>query len=443
MVSWPMFDIRRVLRLAARARQPALSADDKQQIEKLVAWQQSIIVAVTDDPEPFQPPVQMLADYLGGGTSDGIARQYANQMLSQYRAYLQAAGFLAPQAGFQSVDQWLAAINYTIQRSPRFNGQNFPMSSLFVFVMFTPSGAALFRMREFNALLRSVLQTWCAYLDTKDSREVLIEPDGWLSEPAQQQLCLEQSVNYLERDKPYWGFESFNGYFHREYQLDRYRPLSGPDDDRVIVSANDGTVYRVARNVKLCDTFWTKGQEYSLVEMLDGSPYTESFVGGDVLQSFLSGSDYHRWHAPISGTVREVRVIPGLMFSELLSEGFDVSAGTESQGYEVMVNTRGLVIIENQSIGKVAVLPVGITEISSITMTVRMGQNVEKGQELGYFSYGGSTLALVFQRGMIREFTAKVSDQDTSSPRPACKTVEDCRACDGCLRVRDKVAEAS
>lgn len=45
-----------------------------------------------------------------------------------------------------------------------------------------------------------------------------------------------------------------------------------------------------------------------------------------------------------------------------------------------------------------------------MTITVEEGQEVKKGEQLGYFSYGGSSLALVFQRGAIRRFTKKVGD---------------------------------
>ncbi|MDJ0841312.1 MAG: phophatidylserine decarboxylase associated domain-containing protein [Acidobacteriota bacterium] len=435
-----MIEILSLLRVASQSRQDHLTDRDKAQIQQLITWQQHLIEIVTKHPEPFQPSVQLLAEFLDCGSSDSIARQYANQMLVQYCGYLKKLGYLKKGQGFQTVDEWLGAINYVIQRAPRYKGQQFPMSSLFVFVMFTPSGAALFRLKQFNSLLTCVLQTWCTYLDSRDSLNVLSERNGWLSSDAQQKLCLKQSVNYLHRDEPHWGFQSFNAFFHREYQLKKYRPLSDPHDDKVIVSANDGTVYRIAKGVKLCDTFWTKGQKYSLREMLNGSPYTESFIGGDVLQSFLAGSDYHRWHAPISGKVLEARVIPGLMFSELLSEGFDISAGTKSQGYEAMVNTRGLIVIDSPTLGKMAVIPIGITEISSVTIDVSPGDEIKKGEEIGYFSYGGSSMALIFQKGQIKKFTAK-KVQDPS--QPSCKTVKNCKAGDGCLRVRAKVAIAN
>jgi len=121
----------------------------------------------------------------------------------------------------------------------------------------------------------------------------------------------------------------------------------------------------------------------------------------------LSGADYHRWHSPIAGIVRRAEIVEGLTFSDAESAGFDDTAATYSQGYETAVNTRGLVFVESpdRTIGMVCVMPIGITEISSVTITVKEGDEVGKGDELGYFSYGGSSLALVFQPGAIDQFT--------------------------------------
>ena len=53
----------------------------------------------------------------------------------------------------------------------------------------------------------------------------------------------------------------------------------------------------------------------------------------------------------------------------------------------------------------VCVVPIGITEISSVTIQVKPGDEVKKGDELGYFSYGGSSMCLVFQPGAIDRYT--------------------------------------
>src|SRR5262249_40989482 len=149
--------------------------------------------------------------------------------------------------------------------------------------------------------------------------------------------------------KPFWGFTSWNDFFHREI-LPGKRPVDSPDDPSVIVSPNDGHVYNFAANVNKRDTFWMKGQPYSLSDMLKGQ-YLDRFInkdgiGADVIQSFLSGNDYHRFASPITGTVADAQIVPGLMFSNAESAGFDPGAGVLSQGYEVAVNTRGLVFIE-------------------------------------------------------------------------------------------------
>ena len=69
----------------------------------------------------------------------------------------------------------------------------------------------------------------------------------------------------------------------------------------------------------------------------------------------------------------------------------------------------------------VCVIPIGITEISSVSIQVKAGQRVKKGDELGYFSYGGSSMALVFQPGAIRKFTVTLPEGESEKSRPTLK----------------------
>ncbi|WP_277816912.1 phosphatidylserine decarboxylase [Streptomyces caatingaensis] len=157
-----------------------------------------------------------------------------------------------------------------------------------------------------------------------------------------------------------------------------------------------------------------KAQPYSLRMMLGQYPKISRFVGGDVLQSYLSGADYHRWHAPVDGVVEYVERVPGLMFSELYDpQAVDRSAGTLSQGYQANVNTRGIVVIRSTApdIGRVCVVPVGITEVSSVGIGVEVGRTVTRGDEIGRFSYGGSSMCLVFEPGKV-DFTVPPGDKD-------------------------------
>ncbi|HYP50303.1 MAG TPA: phosphatidylserine decarboxylase family protein [Pyrinomonadaceae bacterium] len=331
---------------------------------------------------------------------NGIVRMYVEEMIEQQPKEHRTV---------TSVEDMLEMLNEIVTTAPLYNPNpnklnNFPVSSLFTYMMMTPAGEAAFRNEAFNAAIAAVLGEWCDFLDSKKSLYVLNEGvDGWLSQSAYWYNKLYE-FEYDKR-KPHWGFKSFNDYFHRQIKPEN-RPIAEPDNPKVVVSANDGKVYNIASNVQPTDKFWLKAQPYSLVNMLADN-YVERFVGGTVFQSFLSGADYHRWRAPVAGTIRKAQIVDGLMFSDAESAGFDDTAGTYSQGYEAAVNTRGLVFIESEdeNLGMVCISPIGITEISSVTISVKQGQKVKKGDELGYFSYGGSSMCLVFQPGAIDYFT--------------------------------------
>lgn len=330
-----------------------------------------------------------------------IVRMYVSQMIDQVPA---------EQKVVHDIPQLLMALQHISTTAPRYNQDPdksvaFPMSALFAYMMMTPAGEAVFRNDDWNTGIKGVLQQWCTYLDSPESAHVLHEgPHGWLSTFAYQDMKLWEFEH--DRAKPHWGWTSYNGYFHREIRPEA-RPVAAPKDPRVIVSPNDGNLVTIARDIKPQSKFWLKGEPFSLVDMLNRSEHWERFIGGYVFQSFLSGANYHRWRAPIDGTVRSAKVVDGLMFSDCESAGPDPNAGILSEGYDATVNTRGLVFIESEvpSIGMVCVIPIGITEISSVQIRVKEGDRLEKGDELGYFSYGGSSMAIVFQRSAIDHFT--------------------------------------
>lgn len=355
--------------------------------------------AVADDETEaltLSPAMRAMSNLL---IRDGIVRMYVTQMIEQAKA--RAPISPGKPNTIKDIDQLLAALSRIVTLAPRFEADPeyrnfFPMSTLFVYMMATPAGYAAFRHPAFNAAITGLLKEWCAYLDSPASKSVLNDgPNGWLSPPARKLMNLD------EFDEPPGGWPSYNAFFHREIKA-AARPLNR--DPGVVVSANDGTMYNIARGVEPFDEFWMKGQPYSLMNLLAGQEVGR-FAGGDVFQSFLSGSDYHRFRAPIDGRVTRAEVVQGLTFSQADVVGWDPDAGVLSMGYDANVNTRGLVFIDSGSpLGTVCVIPIGITEISSVTWFVKPGDVVKKGDPLGWFSFGGSTLALVFEPGTIERF---------------------------------------
>src|SRR6185369_12359302 len=164
-------------------------------------------------------------------------------------------------------------------------------------------------------------------------------------------------------------------------------------------------------NVQLTDRFWMKAQPYSLRDIFtsERQALAEQFVGGDVYQAFLSAYNYHRWHAPVSSTIVTTYLLDGTYYSDLEAEGLDPGGPNDSQGYISQVATRAVIVIDcdDKNMGNVACVFVGMAEISSCVLEVREGQHVTKGDEIGYFQYGGSTHCLIFEPGVIRSWVPK------------------------------------
>lgn len=347
---------------------------------------------------------------------DPVVRMYVTQMIEQVPPGLPQL----PGQPLKDVNDLLQRLNAVLTVAPPYvapgHGEETvcvgcPISAILLYTMGTPAGFAAYRHPRINAMLKEFLAVWTGFLDSEDSRYVLNDgPHGWQSPAALAQLHMQDYQH--DPDAPYWGFSSWNDFFTREVEPDARR-IAAPDDPRVVVAACDSTVYRHARHIRSTRReFWVKGEPYSLADMLDDQ-YVDEFIGGDVWQAYLSPFDYHRWHSPVTGTVRKAYVKEGLYFSQADCMGEDPS-GVLSEAYIVQVQTRALIFIEADDpvIGLMCVMPVGMVEISScvIDSAIQPGARVTKGQELGCFQYGGSTHCLVFRQGAIREFTAGVGD---------------------------------
>ena len=69
-------------------------------------------------------------------------------------------------------------------------------------------------------------------------------------------------------------------------------------------------------------------------------------MGGSVYQAFPSAYDYHRWHAPVSGTIAKTYLIDGTYYSDAESEGVDPGGLNDSQGYATAVAARAVIVID-------------------------------------------------------------------------------------------------
>ncbi len=315
-----------------------------------------------------------------------------------------------PVSRIYNYTQMLTLMNHIITKAPRFDGPHCPINALFLYPMATPAGTMAFLNDKVNKCFQEILCTWAKFLDDSKSRYVLdrTKPNGWLSKAALEKMPNFESTFVINtNDERYWGFKSWNDFFSRKLQPG-VRPLPTDADVRTVVAACESTPYRIRKGaeVNFRDAFWIKNQPYSLQHMLNNDPYTESFVGGTIYQYFLSTYNYHRWHAPVDGTIERIDVPDGSYYAEALSIGFDPTADTESQSYLTNVDKRAIFFIKADSddVGVVALVMVGMAEIASLKIDVCAGQKVKKGDPLGTFQFGGSSYVMCFQRGVNVKF---------------------------------------
>lgn len=312
----------------------------------------------------------------------------------------------------------------------------FPINALLAWPMATNFGYDVFSNALVNQQLKKILNYWSKFLVSEDSRYVLIENDpsenviAWLSELAQSEMMqVAQGALGLEPNPippyatfsdvfqsdpsdPYYGFKSWDDFFTRLF-CPNIRPVTAPNDDSIITNACESAPLQVAINVSLSDQFWLKGQPYSLENMMNFDELAPQFDGGTVYQAFLSALSYHRWHSPVNGKIVKTEIVNGTYYLENLYQGFynpagpDSSAPNNSQPFLTAVATRALIFIEadNPAIGLMCVIPVGMAEVSSCQITVKTGDIVKKGDELGMFHFGGSTHCLIFRPGVNLDFT--------------------------------------
>lgn len=259
---------------------------------------------------------------------------------------------------------------------------------------------------------------------TRSWGEFLSTPESWSDEYyelAAQDERFGLSEDWYEEPE---NWNSFNDFFARYLKSDDVRPIASPEDDLVVVSPADSTpqgVWDIDENSDIVQKEGAviKSKTFNSVSDLigEGSEYSEAFAGGVLTHTFLDVYDYHRYHFPVSGTVKEVRMIPqdvavgGAVVWDAETEKYLLHA--ETPGWQ-MIETRACIIIETESSGLVALLPIGMSQVSSVNIseTVKVGETVSKGDELGWFLFGGSDYVMIFQKEAGFKLTAPSENKD-------------------------------
>lgn len=204
------------------------------------------------------------------------------------------------------------------------------------------------------------------------------------------------------------GWLTFNQFFARHVN-GGLRPIAEPDNNLVISSPADCRlehVYDIDADSNIPATTLKGTHTYGNIrQLLEGSQYAESFAGGTFLHYVLQPFDYHRLHLPVGGRVKESFVTQGKVVQRIDLEDHQLTVKDSAlTGYQFW-QTRGVVTIDTTdceagNIGIVAIVPVGMWQVASVVLTAVKGKRMAKGEEFGYFQFGGSETIVVLQQGV-------------------------------------------
>lgn len=184
------------------------------------------------------------------------------------------------------------------------------------------------------------------------------------------------------------AFKSFNDFFIRELKPEA-RPIA-PSDAVIPADAR----YWFYDEVGASSDFLVKGERLKREDLLEDAELAKLFENGAVAIARLCPSDYHRFHFPFDCIPSKAHLINGPLFSVN-------PIAIQQSIVHLTENKRKVTMLESDLFGSTAYIEIGATSVGTIQETFTPFKRASKGQEKGYFEFGGSALIILFQPGAI------------------------------------------
>lgn len=185
-------------------------------------------------------------------------------------------------------------------------------------------------------------------------------------------------------------FETFNDFFTRELREEK-RPIAG--DSGVAVTPCDAK-YLVFQCLPEDMPLSIKDDTFYLDNLLEDEGLAERYRDGSMAVVRLDPTDYHRFHFPVDCVPGRSRLINGYLYP--------VNPYALYQNIKLFnQDKRAVTELDSAVFGRVLFVEVGATTVGSINQTYRAGTTYKRGAEKGYFSFGGSSIVMLFERGKI------------------------------------------
>ncbi|MCX8128816.1 MAG: phosphatidylserine decarboxylase [Clostridia bacterium] len=186
-------------------------------------------------------------------------------------------------------------------------------------------------------------------------------------------------------------FKTFNEFFTR-----RLKPEARvfQKEGSAVLSPGDGRL-KAWENVNIDQLLQIKGFSYTLKDLIRDEQLAAEYEGGTYLLLRLCPVDYHRFHFIDGGVCSGSKRINGAYYSVN-------PIALSSVPLAFCRNKREYSILASDNFGDILYVEVGATSVGSIVQTYSSGARVQKGDEKGYFKFGGSTVLVLFKKNKVR-----------------------------------------
>jgi len=190
-------------------------------------------------------------------------------------------------------------------------------------------------------------------------------------------------------------FDSFNDFFSRRFKSGMRPMVSSNSAGISVMPAFAEARYLAFEKVDEDRAYPVKGLSLSPVRLLGSLERAQPFLGGAMLIARLCPTDYHRFHFPDSGVVRDHYRLSGKLHSVnplALQHRNDI----------LVINERHVTLLDTENFGQLAYVEVGALCVGKIVQTHSLEGAFARGEEKGYFLFGASTVIVMGQRGAWR-----------------------------------------
>ena len=181
-------------------------------------------------------------------------------------------------------------------------------------------------------------------------------------------------------------YKCYNDFFIRKIRKE-FRPVCL--DEKALISPCDGKVTAV--NIGQDQHLMIKGRDYTLNDLLKSETLAARYTGGYAILIRLTVDNYHHFCYPVEGRRSAIRKIPGSLHTvnPAANELYPIYAE----------NQREYCILHTRKFGNILQMEVGALMVGKIKNLQKGSCYVKKGQEKGWFAFGGSSVLLLLPPG--------------------------------------------